>query len=239
MKRPTKTSQSTGKGLYPKGNKGSLLGRSWPTTGWPKATGPSLKLTESLSLHSARALPCHQLHFYQEKNGRRVKGVKDRRGTDYYWRVQQTLPGESWNCFYFLENLNSSFTQVRNLGDIQMPSFSFLFPSNQIGHRFLSFYTLNISHLYTTFQASSLLFAQDQSLLTHVAFPPGCSFQYSRRLQAEGALGNPSLFVSLPLRGSLAFWKALAHTHYTGSLDQSPAYFFRLLLVSPFFTTFT
>lgn len=217
--------QRTGEGLFTKGNKGSARKQLANYQVAKNSRYPSLKPTESLPLHSALALPCHQLDFNMRKMVEQLRESKTGEDPITGLQVQQPLTGESWNYFHFLENLNSSFIQARNLGDTQMPPFSFFFPSNQIGHQFLSFYPLNISHLYT-FQTSSLLFAQDQSLLLH-SLASRLLLPISPKLQPEGSLGNPNLVMSLPLRGFHCIWESPG-TH-TGPLDQSPAYFFRLL----------
>lgn len=80
MKRPTKTSQSTGEGLSSKGNKSFSRRKLVNYLVAQSNRCPSLKPKESLSLHSHICSNLPPNGFYCEKYGGGGKGVKDRKG---------------------------------------------------------------------------------------------------------------------------------------------------------------
>lgn len=112
----------------------------------------------SISLHSNVCSNLPTTGFYCEKMVEELRKSRIGGAPITVGKSERPLRGESWSGFHFLKNLNReiAFIQTKFLGVTPMPPFSFLFPLNQIRHQFLSLYLLNISHLYITFQVSSL-----------------------------------------------------------------------------------
>lgn len=88
----TKTSQSRGEGLFPKGKEGSTK-RQWDNSWVAKRNRCSPPETrESLALHSRVCSTLLITRFYYEDNGGKVKGIKDRREPSYCWQLSDNRP---------------------------------------------------------------------------------------------------------------------------------------------------